>query len=330
VIQEGTVPMDLSGPAKQPPAAALALFREHARSAAARVDLGAPVAPLGVSELRAWLAETLGSPIDEVAVTCGVRSSAALLAPGLRRVVVETPSFPGVPEVLRLLGCAVRRRSWDSLLPGEADAALWLTHPARNPDGACLSGELLARLRGSAWRLVVVNEVYRWHAPTTLRHLPPGWVAVGSFAKVFGPAARIGWVRGPAVRALSNSLLRTTAPAPVVQWTWSDFLASGGLGPLVAEAAAESAAADAFRRATTAAVAGRGPNVLVRPPGFGSSGDALAALAARAVKAAAGPAFGAPEPSVRLTFPALGQTAAREVAELVGSAFAGTTAQPGR
>lgn len=297
--------IDLSGQVSPPPPAASKLLAECARKAAT-ANLSVPAPPSGIPELRAELARLLGTTMDRIAVTSGVRGSAAVLAPMLRNVVVETPSFSGVPEVLANLGCNVARQTWDQIGAALEDARpVWITSPCRNPDGATATSSWLARVAASRRSMVVVNEVYRFDVATELSTLPDSWTAVGALSKTFGPAARMGWIRGPLVRHLPSSILRITSPPPAHQHTWAAFAAAGGMRLLAEGAAAGCAAARAFRGAVAGEIdlmSGDGVNVLARLPDAMDVGRLVDELFQHDLKVSPGKAFDVPFASIRLTF----------------------------
>ena len=294
--------IDLTGQPPPIPNAAVELLRQCVLAAADSSDLSEPTSPLGLPALREALAAELRCTPDELAVTSGVRSGVAVLARHLRETVVETPSFEDVPRLLEGSGVAVQRGGWDQIIADRGvQRSLWITHPARNPDGADLHATDLDRIAGSSWETVIVNEVYRWHGAAWVQP-PPIWSSVGSLAKVFGPGARIGWIRGPIVPALANSALRMVSPAPLLQSAWAGFLRAGGLAILRERAADESRMADAFRSALRLPSA-TGPNVLLPLPTGWTADAALAALREHDVLASPGAAFVALCPARRPRFP---------------------------
>lgn len=290
--------VDLTGQPPAIPGPAVELLRKCTLAAADSPDLSEPTSPLGLPALREALANELRCTPDELAVTSGVRSGVAVLAPHLHDLAVETPSFEDVPRLLEQLGSVVHRCGWEEIIANRGDQRdLWVTHPARNPDGADLGEADLDRIACSSWSTVIVNEVYRWHGSGWAQP-PSSWSMVGSMAKVFGPGARIGWIRGPIVPALTNSSLRMVSPAPLLQSAWAGFLRAGGLEILQEGAADESRMADAFRSAL-GLPPGTGPNVLLPLPAGWTADSALMALRERQVLASPGAAFGAPPASLR-------------------------------
>jgi len=310
--------IDLSGLPPPIPDAAVDLLRRCVLAAADSPDLSEPTSPLGLPALREALATELRCAPDELAVTSGVRSGIAVLAPQMRDAVVETPSFEDVPRLLRELGVTVQRRGWEDIIADRGDQrSLWITHPARNPDGADLDASDLYRIAGGSWGIVIVNEVYRWHGSAWAQP-PSTWSMVGSLAKVFGPAARIGWIRGPIVPALTNPALRMASPAPLLQRAWAGFLRAGGLAILRERAEEESRMADAFRSALRLPSA-TGPNVLLPLPAGWTADAALAALRERHLLASPGAAFGASSTTLRFCLCAASMEEIREACASVVS-----------
>lgn len=314
--------IDVSGRHGEPDPEAMVLFRQCLRDAVETVAPDEPTAPRGVELLRIALANQLDCAPDQLAITCGVRAAVPLLAPFLPYLTVETPSFEDLPALARSLGCVVERAPWPELTLDDS-RAIWLTHPCRNPDGASLPPELLERLPRRR-NLAVVNEVYRWHSPTGRIPVAGNVVAVGSLAKIWGPAARLGWVRGNLVAELSTAALRISSPPPLVQHAWAAFIDRHGLDLL----GRDVEAADAARRRfcdlidpEQLAVQGDGPSVLVRLPAGISADEALQRLLRLGVKATAGRHFGVPYESLRLTFIGVPLSDAEVVARAYRSLF---------
>jgi len=172
--------------------------------------------------------------------------------------------------------------------------------------------------------LTVINETYRWSSDSSPLQISGYLAAVGSLAKIWGPSARIGWIRGAAVPELSVPLIRTASPPMVHQVAWAKFLREDGLTPLMNEArsAIES------RRQFVERLGGHvtcpepdGPSVLVQlPPGL-SDEAALERLLRANIKATAGRHFGADPATLRLTFGGISLTVAALVAESCKALF---------
>jgi DNA-binding transcriptional MocR family regulator len=153
----------------------------------------------------------------------------------------------------------------------------------------------------------VCNETYRCFGPVT----PPaatghGRFAVGSFHKLAGGWARLGWLVGPVAGPLTVAL-RSAGPPTPWQAAWSGFAKRGGLDRLVERARGIGALT---ARAATVLGGGRdrGPDGAA-PPVSGASllvevpGDPVRRLREElGVLANPGPDFGAPAGTARLSF----------------------------
>src|SRR6266700_590520 len=311
--------IDVSGKPVDPPTGALAMLRECGERAMRRCDLGTPAPPGGSVELREALGTALGCAGDSVVITAGVRAAVPILKCFFTEVVVERPSFSGVADLADDLGMRVVRRPWHDMIADSAPA-VWITHPARNPDGASLSAEQITALAPREG-ITVVNEVYRWHKIGHAQgepELPGHWFVVGSLSKVFGPAARLGWLRGERTGEIGNHVLRIGSPPLVVQEMWADFLNCGGLRLLAAAACEQTAVRRVFCDAVgmhAAALTGDGPSILVPTPSGWTADEALIALEDRGIRASSGTHFGAGSGMLRFTFTGVSQQEALLVAE---------------
>ena len=277
--------IDLTGRWALWPDPPLRLWRAAMRRALSDVDpsLRAPLA--GDPLLRDQIAALTGG--GPVTVTAGVRAAAVALLGHEREVVVERPTYLGVPRALARAGVRVRLAPWEQLPAG---VPVWVTAPARNPDGRRIPPELLAGLGP-----VHLNSAYAWYAEPAATP-PAGATVVGTLHKVAGPGACLGWVRGDlpdrAVAALS-----LTAPPQHWQRAWGYFLQAGGLPVLRASRPDPARSRAAFLAAAGLPQSGEGPNVLIRLPGRalpGRSAQAVAELARAGVVASPGEAFAAP------------------------------------
>ena len=180
---------------------------------------------LGYLPLREWLAESLrrvgiAAEAERVLLTGGLQHALDLLLRALLRpgdtVLVEDPSYPGLPPLLALhqlagVGLPVHR---EGILVEEAAPLLRrtrvraaiLTPTLHNPSGLVLDAgqrrKLLALLRHAG--TLVIEEFFDpallcdGVAPPPLAALDPGVIAVGSFSKALFPGLRVGWITGPA------------------------------------------------------------------------------------------------------------------------------------
>jgi 2-aminoadipate transaminase len=178
----------------------------------------------GYGPLREWLAARLRSwGLDTVAegvlLTSGVQHGLDLLLRALVRpgdtVMVEDPTYPGLPPLLgvhgvRVVGIPVHP---DGLDPDEVALRARRTRPAlaivtptlHNPSGvvadAARRRSLVAALAGSG--VTVVEELFdpglviEGTVPPPMAALDRTVVAVGSFSKALFPGLRVGWLVGP-------------------------------------------------------------------------------------------------------------------------------------
>jgi DNA-binding transcriptional MocR family regulator len=282
--------IDLTGRWTLWPDAPLRLWRAAMRRALSDVDptLRAPLTGDGL--LREELAALTGTPAGRITVTAGVRAAAVGLLGREREVVVERPTYLGVPRALAGAGVRVRLAAWEQL--AAAGAPVWLTSPARNPDGRGAGPALLSRLAAAG--PVYLNSAYDWYAEPA--EPPPGVRVVGTLHKLAGPGACLGWVRGELAEH-TVAALSLTAPPQHWQRAWGYFLRAGGLSVLRAAQPDVIAARAAFLVAAGRSATGQGPNVLIELPGGavpGWSAYAVAELALAGVLASPGEAFAAP------------------------------------
>jgi len=314
--------IDVSGSHGEPNPEAMALFRQCLRAVVESVSPAEPAAPHGVEILRTALAAQLDDVPDRIVVTCGIRAAVPVLAPLLPQLAVEVPSFEDIPALAGSLGCVVERVPWPTMTLDDS-RAIWLTHPSRNPDGACLPPETAEGLSHRR-RPAVVNEVYRWHSSAHLVPVTGNVVAVGSLAKVWGPAARLGWIRGDTVAELSKAALRISSPPPLVQHAWAAFIDRNGLDLLRRDAEAAAASCRRFSDLVGCdllAAPRDGPSALLPLPGQLSADEALRRLARLGVKATAGRHFGVRYESLRLTFIGVSSSDAEIVAQACRALF---------
>ena len=318
----GEAVLDLTGPWPVPGAECRRLWLAATERAVAEDPAWMTAFPAGDEQVRAHLAGPLGRPADRLLLTGGIRAGAAALARTARRVLIECPTFAGVPPVFAAAGCEVRLAPWAELAAEQrrwAPDLVWLTSPGRNPDGRTAPPELLAEL--VAGGPVAVNEVYRWFAepvPT-----PAGCVLVGSTSKLAGGGTRIGWLlrpdgpdgrAGPVEPAPAE---RATAPAHLLQRTWAHFLAGGGLAALDRSMVRPvGRAAAAYRTAAgLAAEPGAVPFlVLGAAPGV-TEAELVAGFERHGLRVGPGAAFHAPDPCVRICFTGLTEADAADAGE---------------
>jgi DNA-binding transcriptional MocR family regulator len=263
------------------------------------------------------LAELLRVSASRITVTSGVRAAAVALAQPCHRVIVERPTFSQIPALFRALGLHVRTATWPELADPprvEPGTAIWVTSPARNPDGASLNRVLAARIHDVALAqggMFVINEAYRWYAS----HAPPsGCTRVGTFSKLVGGGVRLGWVVDPPDEA--GPALARLGPATAWQRAWASFMRRTGPTRLIDEFVRPVIAArEAFLTAAGPAAArltsGTGPSTLLPLSNSVSEQEAVAIFAAEGILAGAGRDFLATRPSLMLAFTGLTSEQAR-------------------
>lgn len=179
---------------------------------------------LGFGPLREWVAQRLSSHgipsrPDRVILTGGVQNALDLLfrahlAHG-DTVLVEDPSYPGLPPLLALhgvrpVGAPVGVHGLDveavrALAVRERPRLAILTPTLQNPSGEVLGvaarHEALESLRQAG--TIVVEEFFDpalvcdAPVPLPLASLDERVVVVGSFSKALFPGLRVGWISGP-------------------------------------------------------------------------------------------------------------------------------------
>lgn len=312
--------LDLTGP--WPPPGAECRRQWLAAVGRAVAEDGAWLTAFGAgdAQVREHLAVLFGTRADRLVLTGGIRAAAAALARTARRVLVECPTFAGVPPVFTSGGCEVRLRPWEALVGEQrrwSPDLVWVTSPARNPDGRRAPPELLSELAAGPGR-VVVNEVYRWF--TAPMPLPAGCLVAGSTSKLAGGGTRIGWLHHPDGPVEPTPAERATAPAHLLQRTWAHFLAGGGLAALDRSTVRPVARAGAAYRAAAGLPATENPAdavpflVLDAAPGV-SEEQLVDAFSRRGLRVGPGAAFHAPDPSVRICFTGLSEAEAADAGD---------------
>ncbi len=316
--------IDLTGRSIGWPSDAQRLWLAASAEATASTETWTNAPLAGDPELRAELASWTGHNPDHLAVTAGVRAFALTVARVAPRVLVEHPTYPTVPRLFTALGAQVRRAEWHDLesFRDECDA-LWVTTPARNPDGASVDRALADVIAAFARRgvMVVQDEACRWFEGDRLRIA--GAVTVGTLSKLTGSGARIGWATFPDVAALAEPELRAAAPPYPWQRAWATFLRRGGGLLLEDMATLSSAAARTFRTALAESpgsaleLESGGPFVLVRLPRGSCERDAVRSLAAAGVLSTSGEDLALEGPAVRFCFAGVSSAAAEHCARVV-------------
>lgn len=179
---------------------------------------------LGFGPLREWVAQRLATygvhvGCDQIMLTGGVQNALDLLLRALvrpqERVLVEDPSYPGLPPLLALHGLrpvgvrvGVAGLDIDSLrkvVREERPRVAILTPTLQNPSGEVLAGgarrDILAALYEAG--TLVVEEFFDpalvcdTPVPPPLAAMDDRVVVVGSFSKALFPGLRVGWIAGP-------------------------------------------------------------------------------------------------------------------------------------
>jgi DNA-binding transcriptional MocR family regulator len=228
------------------PAAPHDAYTEAANRALARSSrllLGDGEPGPGLPELAEGLAARLtsqGLPTQagQLLITAGARAATTLLAGHLRprAAVVESPTFYGIPAILRrpgrrLIPVTVTPGGWDTGQLTHAfgrarDGVAILVPDFHNPTGALMGQRErghLADLAASSGITVIANETMR---DLDLREPPepvpriPAAITIGSLSKSIWAGLRIGWIRAPTVlirELLLDPLFAVCAAPPMEQ-----------------------------------------------------------------------------------------------------------------
>lgn len=187
--------------------------------------------PAGDPRLRVTLAQELGVAAEELIITSGVRSAAMSLLSACDSVAFEQPTFGGVIRCLKRVGVKVYRVSLDDLDGYDSRMPLWITQPARNPDGRCWNGRtpphiISHMIRGTR---VLINGTNRWYCDHSAPPADANYL--GSLHKLAGPGARIGWATIAANCKVQGWGSRLVGSGPPPQWqrAWAYFIETGGI-----------------------------------------------------------------------------------------------------
>ncbi len=314
--------VDLTGTQPVWPGEARDLWRDCVTAASRKESHWRVPVPQGDELLREQLAQAIGADPARITVTAGVRATALTYARRAADIVVERPSFPGVLHVLAGAGARVSRAGWDELLSGElpGQAVIWVTSPARNPDGRTLSDseEALLRQRIEAGHRVVVNQAYSWFASCPAPR--PEFDTLGTLHKLAGHGARLGWVHSADYFDIAVPELLGSTPPPVWQHAWGLFLQAGGLALLETGCVAPAmAAARAFREMAERlgwSPQFTGPHLLLQTAPSIGAGDAVSLLSERGFAVSDAASFESTHPAVRVSFLSATPQAAAAFAEV--------------
>ena len=349
-IGDTSVRLDLSRGTPDPallPSLGPALGRVSAR-AATLVYQEEPVLPL----LRDVLASTWPNPDDTITVVDGATDGIARVLEHLvsygDRVVLESPGFPPLFDLLEALGAEVVPVGLDAEgvrvedLQAALDTrpvAVVLQPRAHNPTGVSLSTRRATALadvlaaRGEACPWVIEDDhsgAISTSPDVSLSTLVPGHVVhVRSFSKSHGPDLRIAALGGPA--ALVDRIVERRMLGPA----WTSRMVQSILLDLLTESQSMDEVAEARRqyfgrqRALVAALASYGVHVAA-PDGINlwvpvrDERAALLHLATFGIRVAPGVPFlasgSAAAPHVRVTSGLVEPADAREVAEALAQA----------
>jgi len=306
--------IDLTGPPRRWPEEATATWLKAFGRAAVEPIAWMTPPRAGDEELRQLLAEELGHDPAKLVITGGARAAAIGIFRSGQSMYMERPTFLGVRKALVAVGVDVRAVTWNQIrhfsVEGMSpDIAAWVTIPARNPDGAMPGSALQSVLAALAHRgnRVVQNETYHWYEPGHPRI--EGACYVGSFAKLAGGGARLGWAVGSDIKTVATGYLRGATPATLWQRAWAHFLRLGGLerlregvvGPTVAVLLRFMETTSDFID-WSSAKANRGPSLLLRAPTATDEQAVVALMKHRGLLVSPAAAFEASAPGVRVCF----------------------------
>lgn len=254
----------------------------------------------GLPELREAFGRKFAADPAHLRITSGIRSEVATLMAGARRIVVEQPGFTSIRLLAGQLGYEVVPATWEQLLDGDLltpDSVMWLTSPARNPDGRTLTTEEAERLDGlsASCRRLVLNMAYYWASPDA--PVPTSATRVGSLHKIAGGGCAVGWVVDPG----REPVHRPAGGGPPTAWqlAWAAFVAEGGLDQLAEvglRAPSRRCSRLAFQLARESGLRvayGAGPSMTIASPHLNEE-RLLATLAEVGVRAGAGSNFDQP------------------------------------
>jgi DNA-binding transcriptional MocR family regulator len=309
--------IDLSGVQPDWSAEATAVWAEACHTAPPVARSMARPAYGGHRELREQIAVRYDLDADHVTIVASVRAAAWSLGHQHRECFVESPSFPGIPLMLKRAGSQVHRFSGLDVDPPQGSLVI-VTHPGRNPDGHSLDASGRARLAELASRgvRIVVNETYREFAPAAPR--VEGGEVMGSLHKIAGVGSRIGFATGAGFAADAVPELAAAEPPEHWQAVWAGFIARGGLDILrrdVVSPAIEAAEVFDGIRAEVVPQAHQGCHRLVALAADIVEGVAVQVLLAQGLQVVGGTPFDVTPPTIRLCFTG------------VNAAEAGTTAR---
>lgn len=320
--------VDLTGPMGAWPPGERQLFERCWQAALAEPGVWSTAPRTGLPRLREALARELGLKVGELAVGTGVRAQSAEMLADAESLIIEHPTFSDIPQLARERGVTVLARTWEEILAGDdvsGNTVVWITSPARNPDGRTLTPAEARRLDelASNCRRVVVNQTYHWVAPQAPR--PRDAVLLGSLHKIAGGGSAVGWQSTPGGAGPG----RPAGGGPPTAWqlAWAAFAEQGGLRPL-AEHALQAPSlrcrrfADSLRLpAGVRLLCGEGPSLLLAFSRHLDEHTVCSAFARCGLKVGAGSAFGWRGTAVRMSFTGVADTALRDCVRSAAEAF---------
>jgi 2-aminoadipate transaminase len=222
--------------------------------------------PFGLPELREWIAgymraDDVAVSSDDVLVVNGAKNGLELMCRLLvdegDAIVVTGPTYFSAIPIFRSFGVTFVEMPQDNegldvgalerrlaALPKDARPKFIYDVPDfHNPTGITMSlrrREALISLAAAGQIPIIEDSPYRalrfdGNNEPSLKSLDPRNVfAVGTFSKLLAPGLRIGWISGPpAMLALLARLKSDGGTCPLTQRIAFEFLAGGGLRPLL-------------------------------------------------------------------------------------------------
>lgn len=336
-----SVRWNLTGTLRPWPTASDRSWRDCLDAALSFTDVWRTPPRLGLPRLRAALAGHLGLAPERLLITQGVRSAVSGLLCGIRRVLVERPTFAAIPRLAEHEGKdlgVLPTRPLDLSGAFRSDTLIWMTSPARNPDGWSLDRPATVLLEQVGGRpggpRIVVNQAYHWLAPRAPR--PTCATLVGSLHKAAGGGVSLGWLAPPDGDPLLDRPFTGGPPRPW-QLAWALFIEEGGLDRLAAQTLqpAQQRCVEFMQRLAGAGVVsdhadptGGLSALLPLPPGL-SEPHAVAVLEHSGVAVSPGAAFLAESPSIRVCFTAVDDQDIEPCARIVARLLAGSRTTDG-
>lgn len=328
---------DLTGTLRPWPGECASAWRRCLDTALSEPGVWQTVPRPGLPRLRAALAAHFGVAPERLTVTSGVRSSVPGLLHGVRHLVMERPTFAHVARLAQQSGVDVTVCPDPLARLGEPDGSrtlVWVTSPARNPDGWSLSRPEAETAAATCQRpdgpRLVVNQAYHWLHPDAPR--PPSATLVGTLHKLVGGGVSLGWLAQPVGEPIVE---RPAAGGPPGPWqlAWARYIEEGGLDRLAARTLvpARQRCEEFLRRLTAAGVrTGHcGLSALLPLPDGVTEQAAVDTLREAGLAVSPGSAFLAETPSIRVSFTAVSDAAVEPCADAVARLLTSATSHLG-